>query len=180
MHGSLTSDLFWRASAVMAAVDAVLLLLAARISTSLFEKLKWHLAGAAGALYALLWGVFASVAFWDDVYGLLFPAWARWLLPPFYGLLFAAIALGFWAICWRAPRWPAVWFVVLGGLVSLVGHGIGMSRGLMRVPMLASVDPVAALVFGVFEFMAYFSVVTGASVLLYHFSVGVHRQRGRP
>jgi hypothetical protein len=48
-----------------------------------------------------------------------------------------------------------LWFVVLGGLVSLVGHGIGIRRGLLRVPLLAEASPASALVFGVFEFAFY-------------------------
>jgi hypothetical protein len=45
-----------------------------------------------------------------------------------------------------------------------VGHGIGISRGLLRVPLLANVSAVSALVFGVFEFIFYWCVIVGLSV----------------
>ena len=57
-----------------------------------------------------------------------------------------------------------MWFSLLGGLVSLVGHSIGISRGLLRVPLLADASAVSALVFGVFEFIFYWCVIVGLSV----------------
>jgi hypothetical protein len=57
-----------------------------------------------------------------------------------------------------------LWFILLGGLVSLVGHSIGISRGLLRVPLLADASTASALVFGVFEFIFYWSVIVGLSV----------------
>ncbi len=49
--------------------------------------------------------------------------------------------------------------------MSIVGHAIGMARGLMRVPLLASASPLSALVFGFFEFLVYFSAVTALAVV---------------
>jgi hypothetical protein len=147
---------------IAALIDAPLLILVARwVSSELFRKLKWHLAGAAFVVYALLWGTFGSVYFWDAVYQAIFPAWARWLLPVGYGLLFGALALAFWRVSTLAARWQAVWFCLLGGLVSLVGHGIGISRGLLRVPLLAEASAASALAFGVFEFIFYWCAIVG-------------------
>jgi hypothetical protein len=43
----LTSELMWRATLVVAVLDAPLLILLGRgVSRSLFQKLKWHLVGA--------------------------------------------------------------------------------------------------------------------------------------
>jgi hypothetical protein len=42
--------------------------------------------------------------------------------------------------------------------------GIGISRGLLRVPLLAEVSAVSALVFGVFEFIFYWCAIVGLSV----------------
>lgn len=163
--GSVTSELLWRATLIAALIDAPLLILVARgVSPELFRKLKWYLAGAAFVIYAALWGTFASVYFWDAVYKVIFPAWSRWLLPVEYGLLYGALALAFWRVSILTARWQAVWFSLLGGLVSLVGHSIGISRGLLRVPLLADASAVSALVFGVFEFIFYWCVIVGLSV----------------
>ncbi len=152
---SITSDLLWRAALVTALIDAPLVFLAARlVSPELFRGLKWYLVGAALLVYAGLWGSLGSLTYWEAVYSAIFPPWLRWLLPG-YGLIFGAVALGFWRLCLFAAHWPAAWFSVMGGLVSRVGHSIGISRGLMRVPMLAGASAESALVFGVFEFIFY-------------------------
>jgi hypothetical protein len=151
---------------IVALIDTPLLILVAlRVSSELFCKLKWHLAGAAFLVYAVLWGTYGSVYFWDSVYKAIFPAWSRWLLPFGYGLLFGALALAFWRASLLTARWQALWFSLLGGLVSLVGHGIGISRGLLRVPLLAEVSALSALVFGVFEFIFYWCAIVGFSVV---------------
>lgn len=163
--GHITSELLWRATLVALLVDTPLLILVARrVSSVLFGKLKWYLAGASFVIYAALWGTFASVYFWDSVYQAIFPAWFRWLLPVGYGLLFGLLALVFWRVSLLAARGQVLWFILLGGLVSLVGHGIGISRGLLRVPMLAEASAVSALVFGVFEFIFYWCAIVGLSV----------------
>lgn len=158
--GRATSELLWRATLIAALIDAPLLVLVARwVSSELFRNLKWYLAGAGFVIYAALWGTFGSVYYWDAVYHAIFPAWARWLLPVVYGLLFAALALAFWRVSILAAKWQAVWFTLLGGLVSLVGHSIGISRGLLRVPLLAEVSAASALAFGVFEFIFYWCAI---------------------
>jgi hypothetical protein len=163
--GRATSELLWRATLIAVLIDAPLLMLVARrVSSELFRKLKWYLAGSGFVVYAVLWGTFGSVYYWDAVYQAIFPAWARWLLPVGYGLLFGALALAFWRVSILAARWQAVWFCLLGGLMSLVGHGIGISRGLLRVPLLDQVSAVSALVFGMFEFIFYWDAIVGLSV----------------
>jgi hypothetical protein len=155
----------WRVTLVAALIDApLLILIACRVSYGLFRKLKWYLAGAAFVIYAMLWGTFGSVYFWDSVYQAIFPAWSRWLLPVGYGLLFGALALAFWRVSLLAARGQALWFILLGGMVSLVGHSIGISRGLLRVPLLAEASAASALVFGVFEFIFYWCAIVGLSV----------------
>lgn len=163
--GRVTSELLWRATAVAALIDVPLLVLVARrVPLELFRRLKWPLAGAAFVVYAALWGTFASVYYWDAVYEAVFPEWSRWLLPVGYGLLYGALALAFWRVSRAAGRWPAAWFCLLGGLVSLVGHGIGIRRGLLKVPLLAQASPASALVFGVFEFIFYWCAIVGLAV----------------
>ena len=161
----VTSELLWQATLIAVLIDAPLLIFVARwVSSELFGKLKWYLAGASFVVYAVLWGTFGSVYFWDAVYKAIFPAWFRWLLPLGYGLLFGALAFAFWRASILAARWQAVWFILLGGLVSLVGHGIGISRGLLRVPLLAEASAVSALVFGVFEFIFYWCAIVGLGI----------------
>ena len=163
--GQVTSELFWWVTLIAALIDAPLLFLVTRfVSSGLFGKLKWYLVGAALLVYAALWGIFGSVYFWDSVYQAIFPAWFRWLLPVGFGLLFGALALAFWRVSRLAAWGQVLWFILLGGLVSLVGHSIGISRGLLRVPLLAEASAISALVFGVFEFIFYWCVIVGLSV----------------
>jgi len=165
----VTSALLWKATGVAVSVDLPLLIVVGSlVSPALFRRLKWQLVAAASLLYAVLWFAVGSVTYWDAVYSHVFPAWSRWVLPFWFGVVFGAAALLFWAVSVRARRWPAVWFALLGGLVSLVGHGIGISRGLMRVPMLAQASAVSALVFGVFEFVFYWCLIVGLAIAARH------------
>lgn len=175
----VTSELLWRATFIAVLIDAPLVILIGRgVSSELFRKLKWHLAAAAFVVYAVLWGTFASVYYWDAVYGHVFPAWSRWLLPVGYGVLFGAVAVAFWRVSVAAAKWPPVWFCLLGGLVSLVGHGIGIRRGLLRVPLLSEASAVSALSFGVFEFVFYWCAIVGLAVAAWKAGLGVRRAGG--
>ena len=154
----LTSELLWRCAAVAVLIDIPLLFVVTRLASGVvFRRLKWHLAAAVFLTYAALWGGFASTCFWDSVYRAVFPAWSRWLLPPGFGIVYGFLAILFWRMSVAAGKWEPVWFVLLGGLVSLVGHGIGMAQGLLRVPLLSEASAASALVFGVFEFIFYWS-----------------------
>lgn len=160
--GRITSELLWRATLFAVPIDIVLLFLVARfVPTEVFDKLKWHVTAAACVVYALLWGVFGSVLYWDAAYSKLFPDWSRWLLPAGFGLLYGAFALAFWHVSIHASRWQAVWFCLLGGAVSLVGHGIGIAMGLLRVPLVAEASAISAWTFGVMEFIVYWCLIVG-------------------
>lgn len=164
----LPTELFWWAALATAAVDAGLLLLVARfVRRSLFERLMWPVTLAATLTYAAIWGVVASWRMWDVVYSMVFPAWARWWLPAWYGVGFGVMALLFWHASVRLPGSPAVTFCLLGGLVSIPGHLWGMRRGLMRVPLLAQASPLAAFTFGVFEFVAYWCFILALGLVLH-------------
>ena len=164
----------WKVTLITALVDVPLVILAARwVSPDLFRKLKWYLVGAAFLVYAALWGTFGSVFFWDAVYKAVFPIWSRWLLPLGFGLLYGALALAFWRVSMFIARWQVLRFILLGGMTSLVGHSIGISRGLFRVPMLAETSVVSALAFGVFEFIFYWCATVGISVAVRWLSLHV-------
>ncbi len=162
----VTSELLWKAAVVAAALDAPLVVLVARgVPAEKFRALKWPLVAAAALVWAFIWGTVGSVVYWDAVYAHVFPRWSRWLLPLQFGLLYGALSLLFWRASLAAPRWPAAWFVVLGGLVSVPGHAIGIGRGLLRVPMLARASAASALTFGVFEFVVYWCVIVGVALV---------------
>ncbi len=176
--GRVTSELLWRATAIAMPIDVLLLIIVGRsVSSELFGKLKWHLATAACVVYAVLWGTFGSLYFWDAVYKAVFPPWSRWLLPVGYGLLFGILAVAFWHVSIAAPKWQAVWFCLLGGLVSLVGHGIGIMRGLLRVPLLAEASAGSALVFGVAEFIVYWCAIVGLAVAVRRLGLALWQKR---
>ncbi len=160
IYDPLSTSLMWRAAAITALIDAPLLaLLARRISSEHFRALKWYLVGSAALAFALIWGLVGSIVFWDEVYSAIFPAWFHWLLPLIYGPLFGAWALLFWHLSCLAAKGRVVWFILLGGLVSLVGHTVGIFLGLFKVPLLADTSITASLVFGIFEFIFYFCII---------------------
>lgn len=167
----ITTSLLWRAALVTALIDAPIVALLARfVPRPLFARLQWRLAGAAFIVFGLIWYAFGSVLYWDAVYRAIFPAWWRWLLPLIFGSLEGALALLFWRVGMAARRAPVVWCVALGGLASIAGHSVGMARGLFRVPLLAGASIPAALAFGVFEFVFYWSVIVALAVISYQLS----------
>jgi hypothetical protein len=114
---------------VVALIDAPLLLLVApRVPSGLFGRLQWYLAGAAFLVFASIWFAFGSLYFWDPVYRLIFPAWSRWLLPLFFGLLEGLLALLFWWVCRLAARGAAVWVNPADGSTWVfVSNGSGLA-----------------------------------------------------
>ena len=163
----LSSYLLWSAAVCAALVDALFLYILGRlISRERFHRLLWPVGVAATVVFGALW-TWAMWSFtWEIVYKAIFPTWARYAIPPAYGLLFGAIAMGFWAVAARLRWEPVITFCVLGGLVSIPGHLIGAARGLFAVPLLRDVSIVSALTFGVFEFIFYFGVILVLAVIL--------------
>lgn len=142
-------------------------LLAWRIRPERFRQLKWALLVAAVIFWSTLWA-WVLWSFWDCCYSYVFPGWARWLIPPAYGALFGASGLAPWWLALRSSGNPVASFCVLGGLVSLPGHlwAIYGRRMLEKVPLLQAVSPSSALVFGVPEFIFYWSTIIVVAVLL--------------
>jgi len=175
----MTTELMWKAALVAAVVDAALLLLIRRVVTpERFGRLKWPAAGVTALFFGGVWTFAMWGYWWELAYHYVFPDWARTVVPPAYGLMFGAVGLAAWWLARRARGVPGVVFCLLGGVVSLPGHmwafyGRGM---LTKVPILRGVSDVSALVFGVFEFTAYFS---GILLAAFVFQGAVERRRTR-
>jgi hypothetical protein len=105
-----------------------------------------------------------STFFWEPVYHYVFPAWARWLIPPAYGLFFALVALLFWWLSFHLPGQPVLNFCILGGSWGTLTHSWAVSRGILDKPrMLRGVSPMAAAVMPFFEFMFHWCVIVAVA-----------------
>jgi len=165
----LTSELFWVSALVTALIDVgLVLLLVWQIKPIRFRQLKWPVAGASLVFWSAMWAWAMWGSFWDLAYRYIFPDWARWVVPPSYGLLFGAVGLGIWWLAIRLPGNAVVNYCLLGGLASLPGHlwAIYGREMFHKVPILQGVRPASALVFGLFEFIVYWSLILIIAVLL--------------
>jgi hypothetical protein len=163
----VTTALLWRATLIFALIDAGFVpLLARRIKPERLRQLKWTLAATMVIFWSALW-TWVFYSFWESVYHYFFPEWARWLLPPVYGLLFAAVGLVFWWLALRLPGNAVATFCLLGGLWGMITHIWAVTRGLVdKPPMLQGVDPVAAVVIAGFEFMFYWCIMLSIASLM--------------
>lgn len=162
-----TSDLYWVSAIITALIDSVFVsLLTWRIRRLRFRQLSVTLIVVSSIFWSLLYTI-AAWAFWDSCYSYIFSNWVRWLVP-IYGVLLGGVALLFWWLALRLPGNPVVNFCILGGLHSLPGHLFGgYGRGLLqKCPILHNVSPASALVFGIFEFVFYWSVVISIAAML--------------
>jgi len=160
--------MFWAAAFFTALVDAaIVFLIARRLTRERLSRLKWPLAGAAFVVFAAIWASLASGRYWEECYKYLFPAWSRWGLPLYVGLLFGAEALLFAWLARKIPGNAVVNFFVLGGLSSLPGHLWGIyGRGMFeKCAVLRQSTPLPALVFGAFEFIFYWMLILGLAAL---------------
>jgi hypothetical protein len=164
----VTSEMLWMGTLIFAAIDAVYVpILAWRIKVGMFRQFRWFLFTTTAFFWSALW-TWTIVNFWDSVYRYLFPAWARWLIPPAYGLLFAGVGLLFW---WLAAQFrvnPVVSFCLLGGLWGMITHLWAVFLGIVdKPPLLQGVAPAAAVIVAVFEFIFYWCIILTMSALLH-------------
>jgi hypothetical protein len=164
---AVTSAQMWATAAAVATVD---LALAAVLTHRLRPPWRPRFAptllcvGIVGFATLFSW---AFWAYWDSCYGFALPAAAK----PFAPLVGMGIGASGW-IFWRVARWTGRWavpvFVALGGLESLPGHLNAIYRFdlLERCPLIQGVSPASALVFGIFEFGFYWSMVLTVSSLV--------------
>ncbi len=164
--GKITTAMMLTGALIFAILDAALLpLLAWRIPRARFAQSRWALA----IVTALFWfGVWSAVLafFWDTVYSYVFPAWARSVIPPVYGLAFSGLSLGFWWLAQRMRFHPVIVFCLLGGCWGIVTHTLALALGIVtNPPALQGASPLAALVIAAFEFTFYWCIITGIGTL---------------
>ncbi len=171
----VTTDILWRAAIVFAVVDVCLVaLLLRRLTRETFIRLRPFLVITSGVFWFVVW-LLMDIYFWDSVYHYVFPPWARWIIPPAYGLLFSLVALLFWWISLRLPGVPLLNFCILGGLWGAATHLWGISRGLIdKPPMLQGLSVVSVAIMPIFEFGFYWCVILSISLFLSR-----HSQRRR-
>jgi hypothetical protein len=167
----VTSAMLWWATLIGIVVDSMfVIVLLRRVTTEKFRHLKWPLVVTSGIFWTAIWLFLGCVFYWDSVYGYVFPAWARWYIPPCYGLMFAAIA---WLIWWAAahlPGNPLLTYFLLGGAVGTITHIWAIYRGILdKPPMLQGVSPLSATVFPFFEFVFYWCVILTLASTIHDF-----------
>lgn len=164
----VTTEILWKGAAVFAVVDAVYIAVLARlIEPERLRRMKWALVATMAVFFTLLWGVLASYYFWGSVYGYFFPEWIRWVLPPLYGVLFAAVGLLCWWIAARLPGNAVVRFCLLGGVWGMATHTWAVYRGIVeKPPLLRGASPVAAVGIAIFEFVFYWCVCLSIAALV--------------
>ena len=90
----VTTEVLWRGAILFAIIDVLIVSVLTRyIKPADFQKIKWKLIAFMAVFFCLLFGVVASYIFWESVYSYVFPSWSRWIIPPVYGILFAAVGL---------------------------------------------------------------------------------------
>jgi hypothetical protein len=155
----LTTEMFWWSTLVVGLIDFTLVfLLARRLTPARFLELRWPLLAGMLVVWVPIWMVLFP-SFWDSVYRLVMPPWARWGYQLF-AVLFPVLGLGFWWLALRIPGNPVVNYCLLGGLLGFLTHLRAMYAARMheKVPLLRGVSPMAMIVFSFFEFVAYWVV----------------------
>ncbi len=171
----VTTQVLWKGALIFALIDVVFVsILRRRVRFEVFHEFKWTLVIITGVFWCLLLGILMSWMFWEPVYHSVFPNWARWLIPPVYGLLFAALGLFFWWVAIRFQRDPVIIWCLLGGLWGLVTHTWAVYRGILdKPPMLQGASPIATVIMPIFEFIFYYCVILSLTALLRRIRLGI-------
>jgi hypothetical protein len=175
-----TSELYWISAFVTAAIDVVAVALLIRlVPRDRFRQLGRLLAWAGTIFWIILWASVLWSFTWEWCYQYLFPTWARWVVPPAYGLLFGGVVWVTWRLALKLEVPPVVSYTVMGGLASLPGHTIAVVAFNMfdRCPILREVSVASALTFGVFEFGFYWCAILCIAMLLQRVGKGWARLR---
>ena len=131
----VTMRVLWEGALLFALIDvAFVSILKRRIAREAFRDSKWRLVITTAVFWFLLFGTLVSWMFWWPVYHHVFPDWARWLVPPVYGLFFGALGLLFWRLALRSPGDPVTNWCLLGGLWGMITHTWAVYRGILEKP----------------------------------------------
>jgi len=162
----ITTVILLRGALFFALVDSIFVpVLLCRIKPTLFRQIKWVQVIIAGIIWFGIWD-WAIDNFWKTVYIHVFPAWGQYLIPPFFGLLMAIIALGLWSLATRLTQHPVLGYALWGGLWGVCTHIWAVYRGIVtQPPMLQGASPVAAVVIAFFEYVFYWCIVLSLSAL---------------
>jgi hypothetical protein len=165
----ITTDLLWLGAVIFAGIDLVFIpILVWRIKPGTFRRFKWTLVSVTAIYWSALW-VWVLINFWDSVYQYVFPVWARWFIPPTYGLLFAGVSLLFWWLALRLHGNPVFSFCLLGGLWGMITHLLAVSLGIVtKPPVLQGAAPLAAIVIAIFEFMFYWCIILSVAAIIHY------------
>ncbi len=163
----VTTEVLWRGALLFAVVDLPLFaFLVWRTRGVSFAGLKGPLLATTAVFWFGLW-LWAVLTLWGSVYSHVFPAWSRWLLPPFQATLASLIGWGLWWVACRVPGRSVLTFLLGGGVWGIVSHVIAILRGLLdKPPMLEGASPAAALTLAFFEFTFYWSVILAVALVL--------------
>lgn len=175
----VTTEILWKGALAFALIDILMVSVLTRtVSTDIFRRLNFHLPLFMALFFSLLFGIVVSMIFWDTVYGYLFPAIARWIIPPAYGILFAFVGILFYRLSLYLHFKPVLVFCLLGGLWGFLTHLLAIHRGVLeKPPMLRGTSPAAALTLTTFEFIFYWSACLGITYLIYLVSSGYSKEK---
>ena len=161
---AVTTHLIWSVTGVLAAIDlAFAAVLSLRLRAPWSPRLPPVLLTVGTLSFAALF-TWAFRSYWDSCYAAALPA-AMKSLAPLLGAVLGALGWMFWWLARRPGRGAVPLFLLLGALESVPGHLNAIYRFdlLERCPLIQGISPASALVFGIFEFGFYWSVVLTAS-----------------
>ena len=163
----VTNEILWKGAIFFALIDVILVIILTRIiKRENLLRMKWRLIIFMAVFFFILFGSIVSIIFWNSVYSYVFPVWARWIIPPLYGLIFSLVGLLFWWLALHIPVNPIVSFCILGGFWGLITHILAIYRGILdKPPMLQDASIVSALTIATFEFIFYWSFCLGFTFL---------------
>jgi len=164
----VTNEILLRGALIFAIMDVVFVaILHKLIKQEDLIKMKWKLVIVMALFFTILLGSIMSILFWESVYSYVFPSWARWIIPPFYGILFSIAGLFFWWVSIHVRKFSIMIFCLSGGLWGILTHILAIYRGILdKPPMLIGSSPVAALTIAAFEFIFYWCVCLSISRIL--------------
>jgi len=174
----VTTEILWKGAVSFALIDIVFIsILTKLVKPDDLFRLKWKIVVIMAFFFSILYGSIVSIIFWDSVYVYVFPVWARWIIPPSFGLLFSLIGLLFWWIAFRLPTNAVINFCILGGLWGIITHIVAINRGIVEnPPMLQGASPIAAITIAAFEFIFYWCICVGLTTFIERISSRLLKQ----